>query len=78
MLSLLVVKRKVRFEMGLSRWHTVVIPEIDFFVFHGMPEPLNKDIIEGSLPTIPTDAGVGSLQMPCTLMTGKLNSLVTA
>ncbi len=54
----------------------LVVFGINIFIFHGAPEPLDKDIVESPPPAIHADPNIGLLQSGGECSAGQLSALV--
>ena len=59
---------------GVSR--TVVLMQIDFFIFNSSPQALSENIVEGATTTIHADLGASRFEQVGVLRTGELATLI--
>src|SRR5262249_60535536 len=60
--TLLVVEAEVGRQARLQLGHSLIILDVDVFVFDAPPEPLDEHVVQGPPPTIPAHGDPGLLQ----------------
>ncbi len=58
MQPLMIVKIKIGLKSLTNVLHTLIIMQINLFILHRAPQAFDKDIVQGTPSTIPTDANV--------------------
>ena len=76
MQAILIVELKIRFQPFFCISYRLIIFDIHLLIFDTSPEPLNKNVVQCSSSTIPTDTHISSFEPVDKLITGKLRSLV--
>ena len=71
-----IVKREVVLQSLVGLIERVIGFGIDLLILDGSPEPLHKEMVMRSPPTIPADLNPGFRQTPRESQAGKLCSLV--
>lgn len=62
MWALMIVKMKVGCEPCIERRDSGITVEINVFIFHRTPQPLNKDVVQSAAFPIHTDADLCGFQ----------------
>src|SRR5260370_37518929 len=77
MWALLVIKLEIPGQ-GLARlpWRRIIV-KVDFFILDRAPQPLGKNIVQGSPFAIHADLHIGLQQELAILRTSKMASLIT-
>src|SRR2546423_10474285 len=73
---MLIVELQIRFQPFFCISYRLIILDIHLLVFYTSPEPLNKNVVQCSSSSIPTDTHISSFEPVDKLVTGKLRSLV--
>src|SRR6266516_606090 len=76
MYTILILDLKILVQPFFRISYRLIIFDIHLVVLYTPPEPLNKNIVQCSSSSIPTDTHISSLQPVDKLVTGKLRSLV--
>src|SRR5690348_14326609 len=77
MQALVIIKGEIGAQVAHRLSHRLIVFEIDFFIFHASPQPLDENVIERTPSAIPTDTDLSELEPVGKLGTGKLHPLVT-